>query len=33
MVDLMGTSRTFEANTKVLETTRQMVNEALNIGR
>jgi len=33
MVDLMGTSRTFEANTKVVETTRQMVNEALNIGR
>jgi flagellar basal-body rod protein FlgC len=33
MVDLMGTSRTFEANTQVLETTRQMVNEALNIGR
>ena len=33
MVDLMGTSRSFEANTKVVETTRQMVNEALNIGR
>ncbi len=33
MVDLMGTSRSFEANTKVVETTRQMANEALNIGR
>ncbi len=33
MVDLMGTSRSFEANTKVVETTRQMVNEALSIGR
>jgi flagellar basal-body rod protein FlgC len=33
MVDLMSTSRTFEANTKVVETTRQMASEALNIGR
>jgi flagellar basal-body rod protein FlgC len=33
MVDLMGTSRSFEANTKVVETTRQMANEALGIGR
>jgi flagellar basal-body rod protein FlgC len=33
MVDLMGTSRSFEANTKVVETTRQMANEALSIGR
>ncbi len=33
MVDLMGTARSFEANTKVVETTRQMANEALGIGR
>ena len=33
MVDLMTTSRSFEANTKVVETTRQMASEALNIGR
>ncbi len=33
MVDLMGTSRSFEANTKVVETTRQMATEALSIGR
>ena len=33
MVDLMTTSRSFEANTKVVETTRQMANEALGIGR
>ncbi|MFH1466315.1 MAG: flagellar basal body rod protein FlgC [Pseudomonadota bacterium] len=33
MVDLMSTSRTFEANTKVVETTRMMANEALAIGR
>jgi flagellar basal-body rod protein FlgC len=33
MVDLMSTSRTFEANTKVVETTRQLASEALSIGR
>jgi flagellar basal-body rod protein FlgC len=33
MVDLMTTSRTFEANTKVLDVTFQMANTALEIGR
>ncbi len=33
MVDLMSTARSFEANTKVVDTTRQMANDALGIGR
>jgi flagellar basal-body rod protein FlgC len=32
MVDLMTTSRSFEANTKVLDVTFQMANTALEIG-
>lgn len=33
MVDLMNTSRTYEANTNVTETTYKMANQALEIGR
>ena len=33
MVDLMGTARSFEANTKVVEVTRNMAHDALGIGR
>jgi flagellar basal-body rod protein FlgC len=33
MVDLMNTTRTYEANTKVLEATREMAMQAIEIGR
>jgi flagellar basal-body rod protein FlgC len=33
MVDLMNTSRTYEANTNVVETTYKMVNQAIELGR
>ena len=33
MVDLMNTSRTYEANTNVTETTYKMANQALELGR
>ena len=33
MVDLMNTSRTYEANTNVAETTYKMANQALELGR
>lgn len=33
MVDLMNTTRTYEANTKVLEATRDMAMQAIDIGR
>lgn len=33
MVDLMNTTRTYEANTKVLEATREMAMQAIDIGR
>lgn len=33
MVDLMATARTFEANTKVVDATKQMAFDALAIGR
>lgn len=33
MVDLMNTSRTYEANTNVTETTYKMANQALEMGR
>ena len=33
MVDLMTTSRTFEANANVLEITEMMANTAIEIGR
>lgn len=33
MVDLMNTARSFEANTKVIQTTWQMADEALALGR
>ncbi len=33
MVDLMATSRSFEANTKVVDATREMALDALAIGR
>jgi len=33
MVDLMNTSRTYEANSNVTETTYKMANQALELGR
>lgn len=33
MVDLMTTARTYEANLKVLSTTQQMANQAIELGR
>ena len=33
MVDLMSTSRTYEANTKAVDVTKQMAGQALEIGR
>ncbi|MCA9492168.1 MAG: flagellar basal body rod protein FlgC [Myxococcales bacterium] len=33
MVDLMNTTRSYEANTKVLEATRDMAMQAIDIGR
>ena len=33
MVDMMTTSRTYEANVKVLDTTRELAMRALDIGR
>jgi len=33
MVDLMTTARTYEANLKVLSTTQQMANQAIDLGR
>ncbi len=33
MVDLMNTTRSYEANTKVLDATREMAMQALEIGR
>ena len=33
MVDLMNTSRTYEANTNVTETTYKIANQALELGR
>ena len=33
MVDMMQTSRVYEANTNVVQTTRQLADSALQIGR
>ena len=33
MVDMMQTSRVYEANTNVVKTTRQLADTALQIGR
>jgi flagellar basal-body rod protein FlgC len=33
MVDLMNTSRSYEANSNVTETTYKMANQALELGR
>ncbi len=33
MVDMMNASRTYEANTNVVDSTKQMANKALEIGR
>ena len=33
MVDLMTTTRTYEANANVVDVTREMANRALDIGR